>query len=458
MLNGRIQRRTIIIFVVFIAALFLIAIRENLVGNILQSNISENKSSRSSGETSSLTSKSASLKTFTSTSTTPAQDEPLYKCNIENITGTNSVQIECVDKETFHCEHTPISESSTCTPQLRKPAKNQNCSSQEDFKKVMMARRSRQAEVCTNKTSRLHFSDTPPRELFHFHGVGGSGVTWCPVYKAASSNTNSYFCPLYYDEAKCADKTRNGANMWRFSEFFPPDQRDVPRFLVVRDPFERVLSAYRDKIEGPGALPFLDLVYYKILEPYRLIPSHAINRKQELLKEAWDRADSLLKVEDNRGMKGRRTYIENSENPYENPLSATFEEFLRALLTGTNNEHWDSIESTCTPCSPDSYYTYILTVEDYDCELNNMLGALGAGELQGLHRKYYQTNRNPRRGEEGQMRDLYEYYGAIPPDLLRAFYEWYRGDCELFGYDCERTMCEIEEWKRRFSTGKMTSL
>ena len=454
MLNGRVQRRTIILFVIFTVTLFLVAIRENLVGNITQSNNnSENKSSPTANEANSLISSSTSLKTFTSTFTTPAQKEPLYKCHIENITGTNFAEIDCADKGTYNCEQKPKPESSKCAPQLRKPAKNQNCSSQEDFNALMKTRQSRLAEVCANNISNLHLSDRPPKELFHFHGVGGTGVTWCPVYKAASSNTNSYFCPLYYDEAKCADKTRNGANLWRFSEFFPPEERDVPRFIVVRDPFERVLSAYRDKIEGPGALPFLDLVYYDILERHRLIPSHVMFQKQEFLKEAWTRADSLLKVEDNREMKGRKIYMENSGNPYENPLSATFEEFLRALLTGTKNEHWDLIETSCTPCSQHSYYTYILTVEDYDCELNNMLRVLGAGELQALHKKYHQTNRNVRRGGEGDMRDLYEYYGALPGDLLRAFYDWYRADCELFGYDCEQTMCEIEEWKRRFSSG-----
>ena len=464
MFNGRIPKLTIVVIFILITTFFLFVTRENY-GSTTSNNpasksitpeislsilpTTENPAQRSNSPDTTPNPTNPAQRS-NSPDTGPNPTQPCFKCQFEDIPGTNSTQVQCQNKGSYQCTLKTGNDTSKCPLRLRKANRNYNCSNSEKFRKLMKMRRERLSTVCNSSRDKLHLSEGPPRELFHFHGVGDAGLTWCPVFKAASSNTNAFFCPLYYDQNKCDDKMRNGANIWRYSEFFPPDSAQVPRFIVVRDPFERILSAYRDKIEGPGAVSFLDTIYYKILGPLRLIPSHLIPEKGRLLWEARETADELLQSEENGKMKGRKTYISNSSNPYKNPLSATFSEFLRAVLTGTSNEHWLTVDSACAPCGDHAHYQYIIQVEDYDCEVNNMLGEVGARELQALHTEYRQTNQNPGRGPQGAMTDLYEYYGALPGDLLRAFYEWYKGDCEMFGYDCERTLCEIEDWRRRY--------
>ena len=78
-----------------------------------------------------------------------------------------------------------------------------------------------------------------------------------------------------------------------------------------------------------------------------------------------------------------------------------------------------------------------------------MLREEGAANLMDLHQEYWQTNANPAR--TSQEIDLYRYYGALPDKLLRAFADWFKADCEVFAYDCERTLCEIFDWKTRVS-------
>eukprot|EP00116_Pleurobrachia_bachei_P004581 sb/3464843/ len=270
--------------------------------------------------------------------------------------------------------------ASLCPPQLVRKPKNYNCTDVAEWMVLMGKRKKHLQEACQDRD--LHPRTAAPKELFHYDKVGFHGLTWCPIYKAGSSNTNAYFCQLYYREEICLDKRRNGANLWRHSRFWAPDApKLVPRFLITRHPFERLLSGYRDKIETPSQ-PMIENIFDKMVGKYRHIPRHLMVKKEELLTQAREEVGKFLETNPT---KGRLYYSpKNTDNPYTQPLSATFEEFVTSVVMGNNNEHWASVDEFCSPCSQVAHYNYILKVggSTLHCNFIFKVGMVAGGLIQ----------------------------------------------------------------------------
>lgn len=265
----------------------------------------------------------------------------------------SAIRMNCGNDRKFICKpeeslNEAPNNGTKCPYRRTKPAKNYNCSMSDDFRNLMKKRRDHLAKTCSERKEELHLT-AHPQHIFYFKEVGYAGLSWCPLYKSASSNTNAFFCNLYYEPSKCQDKQQNGANIWRFSRFLPPRRLAIPRFIVVRNPFERFLSAYRDKVEGPGSAPFIGPIFDKMVAPFRALPRHLQPEKAKLLSEARDLAGELLKANSS-SVKGNQKCYPEKDNPYLNPLSATFEEFVWAVVHGVKNEHWEPAVEYCSPC------------------------------------------------------------------------------------------------------------
>ncbi|KAM0728251.1 Carbohydrate sulfotransferase 14 [Formica fusca] len=267
----------------------------------------------------------------------------------------------------------------------------------EDIKRELESRRRGMACMCETidvKESRLDAA------LTNMIIDTEHNVSWCPIYKAASSTWMIYFAAL---KGALTDVTmdlirRNLVQVsdivrqkFRHDEDFNKTYEKVSktkRFLIVRDPLERLLSAYRDKLEHMQGREY----YYKRF--------------------------------------GRRIALKYRQ-PGDNAtrLEPTFAEFLRFIANEKYfDEHWAPYYRTCEPCA--LHYDYILKMETLDRDINFLIQDTKLSDY--LYEMKYPRNINPHGATTKKLLD--EYITRIPRSLLDQIYKIYENDYKLFNY------------------------
>lgn len=247
-------------------------------------------------------------------------------------------------------------------------------------------------------------------------------VVYCPLYKVASTTWMVYFLRLAHvnddnpaleiykfsgQEKKKYMPRFGGGHQRVFKEFKAPKTslernkvfKNSLRFIVVRHPFARLLSAYRDKIERPKPKPFTP--YFKDLQ------------KAIILKYR----------------------PEGSNNTSPTP---TFSEFVDYIIDST--EHlktakdweenvvcWSPFWSQCGVCSTD--YQVVIKLETMDDDEQFLAHMADLKEIQNVHEW-----RNLKRTSVSSSVLLPKYYGSITKAQIYKLYERYKIDFDLFGY------------------------
>nr|XP_006815822.1 PREDICTED: carbohydrate sulfotransferase 8-like [Saccoglossus kowalevskii] len=168
-------------------------------------------------------------------------------------------------------------------------------------------------------------------------------------------------------------------------------RQNYTSFLFVRHPFQRLLSAYRNKFEIPDNKAFVR-TGRKIISLYR---SYATTKKYG-----------------------------NTLNP-----RVKFPEFVRFLLNSENkssfNVHWDFQHKLCAVC--DHSYDFIGHFENIVEESNYFLHSIGVTNVSFPNFSTHATNSSDE--------NIYlKYFSQIPPDDIIKLYELYKMDFKLFGY------------------------
>lgn len=154
------------------------------------------------------------------------------------------------------------------------------------------------------------------------------------------------------------------------------------KFIVVREPFQRLLSAYRNKIEPAGRLDLFGQMSRYISTKYRTNQTDKTER------------------------------------------AATFDEFLSFYVNPEEktNEHWTSFYQLAKPCQ--FQYDFILKLEDIEFESNWLFRHLQ------IDLSYPQGYKRP----TDKHTRTEAYLQNIDKKLLHKVYDLLRLDYQLFNY------------------------
>ena len=182
---------------------------------------------------------------------------------------------------------------------------------------------------------------------------------------------------------------------------YPPDEQRQKwetyfKFTFVREPFERILSAYKDKFVYPRfPRPMLELHGRAILRTARPNAS----------KSALDKLDDI-----------------------------TFREFIEYLVTKGSNKstpvmdwHWDNYVNICGMCAVN--YDFIGHYETFDQDLADFKEAAG---LSGQQAKRFDARAS---NKSSTASSLLNYYSKIPRKWITILGRLYGANFEMFGYN-----------------------
>ena len=165
------------------------------------------------------------------------------------------------------------------------------------------------------------------------------------------------------------------------------------KFLVVRDPHERILSAYLDKF---------------------------VNRDPEFLDIYGKLANKLRR-------EGRMT----KPTPIDSPLS--FSDLIDVIITEYSagnrlDQHWDTYENLCQTCN--LRFDYIAKFDTYSSDSQPLIKRM----CQGLACQKHMYEENKAKTSSDNVR---KYYGQLSPGQLSAIRRIYQRDMDGFGYKYE---------------------
>ncbi|XP_015182782.1 PREDICTED: carbohydrate sulfotransferase 11-like [Polistes dominula] len=166
------------------------------------------------------------------------------------------------------------------------------------------------------------------------------------------------------------------------------------KLIVVRHPFERLLSAYRNKLEAKNEKSSR---YFQTRFGKKIIKKYRVNATQESLKNGDD---------------------------------VTFREFVEFIINdsenGTKNEHWRPIYELCHPC----IVNYNL-VSKYETLVEDATEVLERMNVVSVNFPSKPSSSEP------TSKKLDRYYSTLSYKQLRKLEDLYKLDLKLFDYSLE---------------------
>jgi hypothetical protein len=173
------------------------------------------------------------------------------------------------------------------------------------------------------------------------------------------------------------------------------------KFLFVRDPFERIVSAYRDKFESGTNEVFNQMHGRRIIQQYRRKPS----------KEALEKGNDVK-----------------------------FGEFVRFVVDGNSEPHWSTFQEQCCPCH--IAYDAVGKMETFREDTLQILRRFYNRTLSEALANVPSLNVNTK--GQTNREDVAEHLRRLSPSEHSALNLYLQDDCDMFGF---QTMSDPrEEW------------
>ena len=256
------------------------------------------------------------------------------------------------------------------------------CGGEESGKCKEISREERIAIMC----SKFRVKDRVERYGF-LASNDKHNVLYCPMYKVGSTT----FISLMYDEHNSKKARRLHHNKKIVSEDKTEYRlKNYFKFMVVRHPFDRLLSAYLEKFN---------------------LSSGGLTKKYE--KVMHKHFGSEMKI----GPKG---------------AIPTLEQFLYLVVTepvAFHNGHWGNYNTLCHPCViPYDHVVYMETFQDdVGIILDHFVYSNGS-------RPALPVNFHLRRAHTDRLQDTSAYFKKIDMKIIDKLLFIYRQDFKIFGY------------------------
>ncbi|CAK8673886.1 unnamed protein product [Clavelina lepadiformis] len=274
---------------------------------------------------------------------------------------------------------------------------------EDEFMLRMERRMKKRRKLLKEKCEELGLPDKTEKRV-RFVLSRPYNLTYCFVPKAGCTNWKKVILLLnnyvssYEELAKFHHDYIHGivAKQYRTDTVgFPKNTDHHLKMIVVRDPYDRLLSSYNDKL-GP----------------------HSDGSRPQY-----------------------HTTSEKIHNNYQSPTAikqlalATFEEFINYLTqgknsinTGTVNNHWTTYNSICQPCA--LKYDVISHLETIDEDARYVMKLINAPK-----RISFPTGYGKSGSSSTSLEKILKTYKHLESSLIEKLYETYRSDFELFGYN-----------------------
>ena len=224
-------------------------------------------------------------------------------------------------------------------------------------------------------------------------------VMYCFIPKIACSNMKRIFLVLngVYSDVRHVNVSMMNREVTRLdNKMFKTGQvfnmfKNYYKFMLVRDPFERLVSAYRNKFLNKQYVQFHSTAGKMIVRRYRFNDSESADPKGDDVK---------------------------------------FIEYVRYLIDNPSkdvNEHWMSYHDLCRPC--DVNYDFIGSIDTLSRDVSHAMGKINVDQTKYCIKPV--ARKTPLIGTKNVIENFLK---RLPKKDFNALVEKFRFDHQLFGY------------------------
>eukprot|EP00092_Neocalanus_flemingeri_P032094 GFUD01034882.1.p1 GENE.GFUD01034882.1~~GFUD01034882.1.p1 ORF type:complete len:436 (-),score=99.92 GFUD01034882.1:116-1423(-) len=353
----------------------------------------------------------------------------LYKIKPKLIPGdsNNSIEATTIDRALAEAL-TDSSEIDLSPPNPIISQETKPISNLVEFQKVILARNHLLKRQCSNKKSRQSL------KYKVFYPLPRKSLVWCPVFKAASTNWMHNILHLAGKTEKDIEKiiqdhpqqpneqARVVAPLLPLSKLREiSSSEQFKGMLVVRHPFDRLVSAYRDKLERCHAYNNCasDSDWYYKTYGKKIVKKYRKGAELRFGPDYFSKENNF----------GSPIPLLSSWRSRSLPSWWEFVQYILHTSPSSYDEHWKPASLYCSVCS--FPYNYILHFENIQQEEKFFAQEMSASDL--IHPRW--ENRN----DEGLAKEeiLGKYFNMLDDKDITALYKIYEDDFKMFGYKFE---------------------